>query len=89
MSVGISVALGTITGCFGGVLRDILSSQKPLIFLGEIYAMAAVTGGFLFVGILHVTGSELSAQITGIVAIVLIRYLAVTFKLGLPKFYHD
>lgn len=89
MGIGISVALGTITGCFGGVLRDILSGEKPLIFLKEIYAMAAVTGGFIFVGLLHITGSELTAQITGILVIILIRYIAVKFELGLPKFYPD
>lgn len=87
MGIGISVALGTITGCFGGVLRDILSGDKPLIFLKEIYAMAAVSGGFAFVGLLYITGSELFAQIAGILIIILIRYIAVKFQLGLPKFY--
>lgn len=89
MGIGISVALGTITGCFGGVLRDILSGDKPLIFLKEIYAMAAVSGGFIFVGLLYLTGSELTAQITGILVIVMIRFVSVKFELGLPKFYQD
>src|SRR5690625_575247 len=53
MGVGISITLGTITGCFGGVIRDVLSGIKPLIFRGEIYAMASVIGGLLYVTVLR------------------------------------
>lgn len=85
MGVGISVALGTITGCFGGVIRDVLAAIKPLIFRKEIYASAAVLGGILFAGILHWTGSLLWAQVAGIVTTVLFRVVAVRFELELPK----
>lgn len=85
MGVGISVALGTITGCFGGVIRDVLAAIKPLIFRKEIYASAAVLGGILFAGILHWTGSLLWAQIAGITTTVLFRVVAVRFELELPK----
>ena len=85
MGVGISVALGTITGCFGGVIRDVLAAIKPLIFRKEIYASAAVLGGLLFAAILTWTGSLFWAQITGIVSTVLFRVVAVKFELELPK----
>lgn len=85
MGVGISVALGTITGCFGGVIRDVLAAIKPLIFRKEIYASAAVLGGLLFAAILTWTGSLFWAQITGIVSTVLFRIVAVKFELELPK----
>lgn len=42
---GVCVILGTITGCFGGVLRDILLNNIPLIFRKEIYATACIVGG--------------------------------------------
>lgn len=83
--MGISIALGTITGCFGGVIRDVLAAIKPLIFRKEIYASAAVFGGFLFAVILQWSGSLFWAQITGIVSTILIRVLAVRFELELPK----
>ena len=85
MGVGISVALGTISGCFGGVIRDVLAAIKPLIFRKEIYASAAVLGGLLFAAILTWTGSLFWAQITGIVSTVLFRVVAVKFELELPK----
>lgn len=86
MSGGVSVALGVITGCFGGVLRDVLAGDKPLIFQKEVYAMAAITGGILFIMILHYIGSLFVAQILGIAIIILIRIVAVKYELGLPKF---
>nr|MCU0388397.1 trimeric intracellular cation channel family protein [Chitinophagaceae bacterium] len=44
-SSGIAIALGTITACFGGVIRDVLLNQVPLIFRKEIYATACIAGG--------------------------------------------
>jgi uncharacterized membrane protein YeiH len=44
-SGGICVALGTISACFGGVLRDVLLNKLPLIFHKEIYALACIIGG--------------------------------------------
>jgi uncharacterized membrane protein YeiH len=86
MTGGISVALGVITGCFGGVLRDVLSGSKPLIFQKEVYALAAITGGILFLLILHFFDSLFISQIVGIAVIILVRVLAVRYKLGLPRF---
>jgi uncharacterized membrane protein YeiH len=42
LSLGVCIALGTITGCFGGVIRDVLLNKMPLIFLKEIYASAYI-----------------------------------------------
>lgn len=84
--MGISIALGTITGCFGGVLRDILAGDKPLIFQKEIYASAAVAGGIVFTLILLLCNALFPAQIAAILSIVVIRILAVKFRLGLPRF---
>lgn len=86
MGPGISVALGTITGCFGGVIRDVLSGSKPLIFRKEIYAMAAVAGGIIFITVLYTTGAELLAQIAGLLSVSIIRIVAVRYHLGLPRF---
>lgn len=86
MGPGISVALGTITGCFGGVIRDVLSGSKPLIFRKEIYAMAAVAGGIIFITVWYTTEAELLAQIAGLLSVSIIRIVAVRYHLGLPRF---
>jgi uncharacterized membrane protein YeiH len=44
----ICVALGTMTACFGGVIRDILCTEIPVIFRREIYATICMAGGILF-----------------------------------------
>ncbi|WP_340103350.1 trimeric intracellular cation channel family protein [Rhodohalobacter sp. 8-1] len=87
MSVGISVALGTVTGCFGGVIRDVLAAIKPLIFRKEIYASAAVLGGVVFAATQFLSGSLVTAQLAGILSTPLFRIIAVRFHLELPKLY--
>lgn len=85
MSVGISIALGAVTGCFGGVIRDVLAASKPLIFRKEIYALASVLGGFLYVIILHFSGAMIWAQIVGILSTIILRVVVVRYGLELPK----
>lgn len=48
LSIFICVLLGTITASFGGVIRDILSGETPLLLQKEIYALASISGGVLF-----------------------------------------
>lgn len=88
-SSGIAIALGTITACFGGVIRDVLLNQVPLIFRKEIYASACIAGGLLYVFLSHFSVPALWAQTSCIILIVFIRVIAVTFDLSLPSFYKD
>ncbi|UOE42424.1 trimeric intracellular cation channel family protein [Chryseobacterium suipulveris] len=84
----ICLTLGTITGCFGGIIRDIFLNRIPLIFRKEIYATACIVGGSLF--LLMVKFSNLSyvfVQISTIALIVIIRTLAVKYHWQMPKFY--
>ena len=83
----ICVALGTITACFGGVIRDILCNEIPVIFRKEIYASACIAGGALYV-ILNSYGvsSGINALVSGFV-VVLIRTLAVIYEVQLPSIY--
>lgn len=86
----ICVTLGTITGCFGGIIRDILLNRIPLIFRREIYATACIVGGIIF--LLFIKFSSLSytfVQIFTILLIVGIRTLAVRFQWQMPKFYDN
>lgn len=81
---GMCVALGTITACFGGVLRDVLLNQVPLIFRKEIYASACIAGGTLLLLLQYLKMEQQIAEIICIISIVLIRIIVVKFKLSLP-----
>lgn len=87
LSMPISVMLGTITACFGGVVRDILLNEIPLLFRKEIYAMACIIGGTIFF-VLRSAGMNMNVvTIACILTIFLIRLIAVRYKLSLPLFY--
>lgn len=87
LNLGTCVMLGTITGCFGGVLRDVLLNNVPLLFHKEIYAVASIAGGAVFFLLLRSGITENLAYSLGIILIFLVRVLAVRFNWSLPKFY--
>jgi uncharacterized membrane protein YeiH len=83
----ICITLGTISACFGGVIRDILCNDIPVIFHKEIYATACIVGGMVYFLLREFTGDvNLIFLIAGAVVIV-IRLLAVVFKISLPSLY--
>lgn len=84
----ICLTLGTITGCFGGIIRDILLNRIPLIFRKEIYATACIIGGGIFLLMTKYSGwSYTLVQVSTIILIVAIRTLAVKYHWQIPKFY--
>lgn len=84
----ICLTLGTITGCFGGIIRDILLTRIPLIFRKEIYATACIIGGGVFLLLVNYSGlSYVVVQVFTILLIVAIRTLAVKYHWQMPKFY--
>ncbi|WP_209390882.1 trimeric intracellular cation channel family protein [Chryseobacterium sp. RR2-3-20] len=84
----ICIGLGTITGCFGGIIRDILLNRIPLIFRKEIYASACIIGGSAFLLLTNFTMlSYTFIQIFTILLIVAIRTFAVKYHWQIPKFY--
>ncbi|MGN6166320.1 MAG: trimeric intracellular cation channel family protein [Flavisolibacter sp.] len=84
-SPGICVALGTISACFGGVLRDVLLNKVPLIFQKEIYALACIIGGIVYY-ILSKTGAGGDVSKVGCILLIFaIRIVAVRFRLSLPR----
>lgn len=83
-SLWVAVIMGTITGAAGGVLRDILINEEPLIFRKEIYALACVFGGVVFwIGSsAGVAGAAL--QTLTAVSVIAARIVAVRYGLRLP-----
>lgn len=80
-----AVIMGAMTGAAGGILRDVLINEEPLIFRKEIYALACVLGGVVF-AVCHKIGLDhnLTAVIAGS-SVIAIRLLAVKYHLSLPK----
>lgn len=80
----ICIALGTMTACFGGVIRDILCNDIPVIFRREIYATICIIGGILFFGLKELNlDQDVLYLITSLVMII-VRLMAVKFKWYLP-----
>jgi uncharacterized membrane protein YeiH len=84
-STGICIALGTISACFGGVLRDVLLNKVPLIFQKEIYALACIIGGLLYYALGFVNINTDMTRLIAILLIFVIRIIAVRFQLSLPR----
>ena len=80
----ISIALGTMTATFGGVIRDILCNEIPIIFRKEIYASACIFGALAFLGLNQLNiPTNLHYSIT-VIIIILIRIVAIKKQLALP-----
>jgi uncharacterized membrane protein YeiH len=79
----ISIALGAMSASFGGVIRDILCNEIPVIFRKEIYATACLIGGAVYFIVDGFVSENVLYLITASVVIA-IRLIAVRFKLALP-----
>ncbi|MFI5221540.1 MAG: trimeric intracellular cation channel family protein [Bacteroidia bacterium] len=83
----VCVALGTVTGCFGGILRDVLLNEIPYVFRKDIYASASIAGGIVyFVAAKLISDHNIASLIAGAV-IVLIRVGAKYKNWRLPLIY--
>ncbi|OQD42632.1 trimeric intracellular cation channel family protein [Croceivirga radicis] len=83
----ICIVLGIITASFGGVIRDILCNEIPVIFRKEIYATACILGGVAYFVLDYIPFTKNYATVGGILVVLLIRILAVRYKISLPTIY--
>lgn len=84
----IAALLGVVSATFGGLIRDILCNETPLILLREIYVSAALVGASLYVGLIELSVAPVIALIAGSVATFVVRGLAMVYHLSLPAFVH-
>jgi uncharacterized membrane protein YeiH len=83
----ISIALGTMTACFGGVIRDILCNDVPILFRKEIYATACIFGSIAFIILNNFNIDQSVVYISTSLIVITIRLVAVKYHLSLPTFY--
>ncbi len=86
MAPGIVILAGMITGVFGGLLRDVLCNQIPLVLQRELYATIALLTGALYVGLLWLDVDPAVAPLAAIGSGFLCRLLAMRFHWKLPSF---
>jgi uncharacterized membrane protein YeiH len=80
----VCILMGAITGSVGGVLRDVLLNEVPLLFRKDIYALACIAGGIVYMMCYR---SGLSASLTEVLAaltVISIRVVAVRYHVQLP-----
>ena len=83
------IIMGCITGSAGGVIRDVLLNNEPVIFRKEIYALACILGGCIY-WILIEAGIPLTITTAISFAITcLVRFLSVRYKISLPILYES
>jgi uncharacterized membrane protein YeiH len=80
----VAVIMGVITATFGGIIRDILSGEIPLILRKEIYVTAAFAGAATYAGLLAAGLEPAFAGFTGFIVALAVRLLALQFNWSLP-----
>ena len=90
LSLGVSPVIAAIMGMFtaimGGVIRDVLTNETPVLFKKEIYATACLSGAILYLILYRFNVDRDLNLILSIVVIFVFRMLAVKYKLSLPNF---
>ncbi len=77
--------MGVITGVAGGIIRDMMCNEIPVVFKSTLYATISWLGGLLFIGLIEFLDTSIAAAIAGS-TIFLIRLAAIKWDLGLPVF---
>ncbi len=80
------VLMGTLTGCAGGLLRDVLCNEVPLILRRDVYATASIAGAIAYLVVWRAGGGELPAVLVGMVFVIVLRVAAIYRGLHLPTF---
>ncbi|MDE6646696.1 MAG: TRIC cation channel family protein, partial [Prevotella sp.] len=81
----VAIIMGCITGSAGGVIRDVLLNNEPVIFQREIYAMASVLGGITYWALDYMGVPVEVTVMVSFLLMCLIRFLAVRYHLSLPR----
>ena len=81
----VAIIMGCMTGSAGGVIRDVLLNNVPIIFQKEIYAMASIIGGILYWVLISLDVDVSITVVSSFLVVCVIRFLAVRYHLSLPR----
>jgi uncharacterized membrane protein YeiH len=82
----VAVAMGVVTATFGGILRDVLGGESPVILRREVYVTAALAGAALFVALSELGAAREAALAAGAAAAAVIRFAALRWNWSLPRY---
>lgn len=78
--------MGVMTGAMGGIFRDVLCNEPPVVFLSPLYATVSWAGSLLFIALLNLHMDITLAAIVAGLSIFITRLLAIRFNISLPRF---
>ncbi|MGO2075824.1 MAG: trimeric intracellular cation channel family protein [Pseudoalteromonas sp.] len=81
-----AIIMGVITACFGGVIRDVLAGNIPMLLKGELYAIACIAGGIIYTGSIYFGFVTELAMILAMLTTLILRFAAVKWQLTLHVF---
>ncbi|PKF79178.1 hypothetical protein CW749_12110 [Vibrio sp. vnigr-6D03] len=82
----VAVIMGVLTGCGGGIIRDVLAREIPMVLRSEVYATACLVGGIVHTGAIALGVEHSPALFIGIFTTLTIRLAAIKWHLSLPVF---
>ncbi|WP_104402308.1 trimeric intracellular cation channel family protein [Vibrio penaeicida] len=82
----ICIVSAVVTGVFGGLLRDLICRQSPLVLHEELYASVALLASVLYLTLMYFGINEVTSTIATLITGYLLRMAAVRFKWKLPSF---
>jgi len=85
-SGSLAVIMGTMTGVAGGMIRDVLSAEVPLVLRREIYATAALCGSLIYVAMSRLALPCIACLVVSVLTTLSIRLAAIHWDLSLPLF---
>jgi len=80
-----AVMMGLSSAVVGGIIRDTLCNEVPLIFHREVYATACMAGAFIYLALNYFNIPEPVCQLTTVASIILIRVVVVRYDIALPR----
>lgn len=81
----VAIVMGTITGCIGGVIRDVLVNDMPLVFRQDFYALTCVFGGLVYYFFMALSFPAPLVYLLAALTVISSRILAVKYHMHLPQ----
>lgn len=85
----VAIIMGCMTGAAGGIIRDVLINEVPLIFRKEIYAVACILGGFVYQFCFYLNINMEVTVISSFFTVVIVRLFAVKYHISLPHLHNS
>ena len=80
----VCIVMGAITGSMGGVVRDVLLNEVPLLLRKDIYALACIAGGVVYFACIHFNLTTNLTELIAALIVIFVRVIALKYHIHLP-----